>query len=148
MDCRHLRPWDFPGKSTGVGCHFLLQGSSWLRDRTWVSLIVVRCFYCLSHHGLHKEVSYKTTSSERQSWVEVGCLKSERRELQIIHHPFITSCMVCEIKRIENVLPAIHNVFLMHKVIFGLLKITELHTAERFKTLYRQSLYLYVWKQW
>ena len=22
-----LRPWDFPGKNTGVGCHFLLQGS-------------------------------------------------------------------------------------------------------------------------
>ena len=21
-----LRPWDFQGKSTGVGCHFLLQG--------------------------------------------------------------------------------------------------------------------------
>ena len=21
-----IRPWDFPGKSTGVGCHFLLQG--------------------------------------------------------------------------------------------------------------------------
>ena len=21
-----LRPWDFPGKGTGVGCHFLLQG--------------------------------------------------------------------------------------------------------------------------
>ena len=21
-----LCPWDFPGKSTGVGCHFLLQG--------------------------------------------------------------------------------------------------------------------------
>ena len=29
MDCnpaRHLCPWDFPGKSTGVGGHFLLQG--------------------------------------------------------------------------------------------------------------------------
>ena len=28
MDCsltRSLRPWDFPGKNTGVGCHFLLQ---------------------------------------------------------------------------------------------------------------------------
>ena len=24
---RLLRPWDFPGKSTGVGCHRLLQGS-------------------------------------------------------------------------------------------------------------------------
>ena len=23
---RFLCPWDFPGKSTGVGCHFLLQG--------------------------------------------------------------------------------------------------------------------------
>ena len=29
MDCsppRLLCPWDFPGKTTGVGCHFLLQG--------------------------------------------------------------------------------------------------------------------------
>ena len=25
-----LRPWDFLGKSTGVGCHFLLQSSSML----------------------------------------------------------------------------------------------------------------------
>ena len=28
MDCsltRFLHPWDFPGKNTGVGCHFLLQ---------------------------------------------------------------------------------------------------------------------------
>ena len=23
---RLLGPWDFPGKNTGVGCHFLLQG--------------------------------------------------------------------------------------------------------------------------
>ena len=29
MDCRPTRllcPWDFPGKNTGVDCHFLLQG--------------------------------------------------------------------------------------------------------------------------
>ena len=29
MDCNlpsSLCPWDFPGKNTGVGCHFLLQG--------------------------------------------------------------------------------------------------------------------------
>ena len=26
MDTRLFRPWDFLGKSTGVGCHFLLQG--------------------------------------------------------------------------------------------------------------------------
>ena len=26
MDTRLLRQWDFLGKSTGLGCHFLLQG--------------------------------------------------------------------------------------------------------------------------
>ena len=26
LDCTPLCPWGFPGKSTGVGCHFLLQG--------------------------------------------------------------------------------------------------------------------------
>ena len=29
MSCKPtglLHPWDFPGKNTGVGCHFLLQG--------------------------------------------------------------------------------------------------------------------------
>ena len=26
-----LCPWDFPGKDTGVGCHFLLQGIFWIQ---------------------------------------------------------------------------------------------------------------------
>ena len=42
MDTRLLRPWDFLGKSTGVGCRFLLQGTS--RDWTQVSHIVDRRF--------------------------------------------------------------------------------------------------------
>ena len=32
VDCsphRRLCPWDFPGKNTGMGCHFLLQGNFW-----------------------------------------------------------------------------------------------------------------------
>ena len=41
---RLLCPWDSPGKNTGVGCHFLLQGSSQPRDRTQVSCIVGRFF--------------------------------------------------------------------------------------------------------
>ena len=44
MDTRLLCPWDFLGKSTGVGCHFLLQGTSQPRDRTQVSHIVDRSF--------------------------------------------------------------------------------------------------------
>ena len=30
----NLSPWDFPGKNTGVGSHFLLRGSSWPRGQT------------------------------------------------------------------------------------------------------------------
>ena len=33
---RLLCPWDFPGKNTGVGCHFSSKGSSQPRNRTWV----------------------------------------------------------------------------------------------------------------
>ena len=34
---RLLRPWDFPGKSTGVGCHCLLH-CIWLESTYWVDL--------------------------------------------------------------------------------------------------------------
>ena len=32
-----LWPWNSSGKNTGVGCHALLQGSSWHRDQTHIS---------------------------------------------------------------------------------------------------------------
>ena len=47
MDLQPARlfcPWNFPGKDTGVGCHFLLQGIFQPRDQTWVSSIAGRCF--------------------------------------------------------------------------------------------------------
>ena len=36
MSVRLLHPWNFPGKNTGVGCHFIFycKGSSQLRDQT------------------------------------------------------------------------------------------------------------------
>ena len=30
---------DFPGKNTGAGCHFLLQGIFWFRDQTHISCL-------------------------------------------------------------------------------------------------------------
>ena len=39
-----LHPWDFPGKSTGVDCHFLLQGIFPTQGMNWVSHIVGRRF--------------------------------------------------------------------------------------------------------
>ena len=41
---RLLCPWDFPGKNTGVGYQFLLQGSSQPRDGTRVSYLADRVF--------------------------------------------------------------------------------------------------------
>ena len=35
---RLLCPWSFPGKNTGVGCHFLLQGIFWAQGSSPVSL--------------------------------------------------------------------------------------------------------------
>ena len=46
---RLLCPWDFPGKSTGVGCHFLLQR---IFSTQGSNLGVPHCkqtLYCLSH---------------------------------------------------------------------------------------------------
>ena len=42
MDCS--LPWDFPGKSTGVGAISFSRGSSQSRDRTRVSWVAGRCF--------------------------------------------------------------------------------------------------------
>ena len=36
---RLLHSWNFPGKNTGVSCHFLLQGFSPPRGGTWISCV-------------------------------------------------------------------------------------------------------------
>ena len=49
---RFLCLWDFSGKNTGVGCHFLLRGS-WPRDLSCL-LCLLHCkqsLYPLSHQG-------------------------------------------------------------------------------------------------
>ena len=46
-----LCPWDFPGKNTGVGCHFLLQGIFWTQ-RSKLGLPHCRqTLYHVSHWG-------------------------------------------------------------------------------------------------
>ena len=41
-------PWDSPGENTGVGCHFLLQGTSRPRDP-----ICVSCVSCIGRQVLY-----------------------------------------------------------------------------------------------
>ena len=46
-----LCPWDFPGKSTGVDCHFLLQRIFSTQGSNPGLLHCRQTFYCLSHQG-------------------------------------------------------------------------------------------------
>ena len=54
MDCsltRFLQPWDFPGKNTGVGCHFLLQEIFPTQELNPGLLHCRQMLYHLSHQG-------------------------------------------------------------------------------------------------
>ena len=42
--CQAPIPWNYPGKYTEVGSHYLLQGSSQPKDQTQVSCIASRIF--------------------------------------------------------------------------------------------------------
>ena len=42
---RLLRPWDFPGKSTGVGCHCLLQIMRWALCKSSSSVRSLSCVW-------------------------------------------------------------------------------------------------------
>ena len=48
---RLLCPWNPPGKNTGVGCHFLLQGIFPTQGLNLGLLHCRRSLYCLSHQG-------------------------------------------------------------------------------------------------
>ena len=55
-DPRLLCPWDFPGKNTGVGCHFLLQGSlpdPWIKPASPVSPAWAGKFFTTEPPGKH-----------------------------------------------------------------------------------------------
>ena len=48
---RLLCPWDFPGKTTGVGCHFFLQGIFLTQGLNLRPLHCRWILYWLSHQG-------------------------------------------------------------------------------------------------
>ena len=61
-------PWDFPGKNTGMGCHFLLQGI-FLTQGSNLSLLRL----------LHWQEGSLTTSA---TWEALHYFKLERREFE------------------------------------------------------------------
>ena len=70
---RILHPWNFPGKSTGVGCHFLLQG---IFPTPGSNPGLPRCkqmLYPLSHHQLSILYSNVYISSTYKKVCGIGC---------------------------------------------------------------------------
>ena len=64
---RLLRPWDFPGKSTGVGCHCLLHSSSYQNPN---KITAKNFFFNLLTLKVNREMSSKQHlyTNFRQSW--------------------------------------------------------------------------------
>ena len=55
LPARLLCWWTFPGKNTGVGCHFYTRGSFWPKDQTLISCISCNGRWILYHqHHLAK----------------------------------------------------------------------------------------------
>ena len=70
---RLLHPWDYPGKSTGVGCHCLLQISIIL---ILLSLSIAFCFY-----PFNSSLFFKHRKSQK--------LEHNRRDLTLACHIFV-----------------------------------------------------------
>ena len=56
VPARLLYPWDFPGKITGVGCHFLLQGIFLTQGSNLGLLHCRQTLYHLSHKGASSDL--------------------------------------------------------------------------------------------
>ena len=56
---RLLHPWDFPGKSAGVGCHFFLQEIFLTQGSNPDLLHCRQTLYCLSHQGSLNPITKK-----------------------------------------------------------------------------------------
>jgi len=62
LDCRLLCPWDFPGKNTGVSCHFFLQGifpTQRSNPDPLSTTVVIASFYGTSNSICPEPTSYK-----------------------------------------------------------------------------------------
>ena len=107
---RLLHPWDFPGKSTGVGCHCLLQ------RRTLVSIFTLVCHKAYFFEQFWVEFARSDLSGVRGAGgVCINCRESEAlgklgsRHYDILHQqsqwgllrPCTLGRLVCPLKLLQ-----------------------------------------------
>ena len=80
-----LCPWDFPGKNTGVSCHFLLQGMFPTQGSNLSLLHLLRCWRTLS-----AEPSQKARWGTQTDWktcLSWGCPCGSHHPSPLSPHP-------------------------------------------------------------
>ena len=91
---RLLLPWDFPGKSTGMGCHCLLQEMTW----TLYKMSSHHSFiYCVFHVSLLLNIlGYITvikSMREVQDYMDIATMKKSSNTWEMIF--FQQMCILC-----------------------------------------------------
>ena len=86
---RFLHPWVFPGKNTGVGCHFLLQE---IFSTQGLNPGLPHCrqtLYRLSHQGIHLKIKNITRDNEGHYIMIKGSIQEEDITIINIYSPNI-----------------------------------------------------------
>ena len=86
-----LCPWDFQGKSTGVGCHFLLQGIFPTQGSNPGLWHCGQTLYHLSHQGSPIETS-RSNSKLSVGYMELACFCWERNHWVFLHRSCPPEC--------------------------------------------------------
>ena len=93
-------PWDFPGKSTGVGCHFLLQGTFPTQGSNPALPHCRQMLYHLSHQE-RRWLSRGKTKSNRCSFLSWSLQSSNLKSLPTVWLRRWSICLHCGRPRFE-----------------------------------------------
>ena len=84
-------PWDFPGKATGVGCHFLPQGIFLTQGSNPGLLHFRQILYHLSHQGSSREPNKEKKKKE--------ITPNERKHMITFSHFDKSMCVSSHVQR-------------------------------------------------
>ena len=86
---RLLRPWDFPGKSIGVGCHCLFCLGAWRVTISWFPLGPGVCITYSLVNSILQENWDKSLSSQQEVYVVKRIWPGKKVSLDFLHNTFL-----------------------------------------------------------
>ena len=83
---RLLYPWNFPGKNTGVGCHFLLQGIFPNQELNPHLLHLLHCRWILSYLAIWEAMHQQSNLVEMQITERIALVHKYGKKSYRSHH--------------------------------------------------------------